>query len=94
MFSGSLERTHHTSSLSFLLEEIAVNVQKTNVSLFSRLSTTFFCYFRDTQSSQGHMGKQLLRLMNKYEKRITLLFMEGCCYGGLYFFLLTKHNGK
>lgn len=77
MISVSLERTHHTFSLSFLLEEIAVNVKQTDVSQFIRPEHHFYFWL-----FQGHsvsvkavQGKQLLRLTNKCEKMIS----RECC---------------
>ena len=68
MISVSLEHTHRTFALSFLLEERAVNIEKTDVSQFTGPEHHFFGYFRDAQFSRGHNAEQLLRLINKGEK--------------------------
>lgn len=57
MISVSLEHTHHTFSLSFLLEGIAVNVEKANVSQLTRPEGHFLWLF------QGHSVYS--RLLNK-----------------------------
>lgn len=48
MISVSLAHTHRTFALSFLLEEIAVNVEKANVSQLMRPERCFLWLF------QGH----------------------------------------
>ena len=73
MISVSLAHTHRTFAPSFLLEERAVNRKKTSVSQFTGPEHYFLGYFKDTQFSQGHNGKQLLRLINKGEKKVLLM---------------------